>query len=113
MFKLSLDRVRDTVKITEGDETLVLKVDGDAARMSSGLLLVGRKLTDKNLRPEQLETVAMEFAGVIFGAEQAQALKDFYGGSAGCVINVCGSYFDQRLGKLITKRQKKQKRDGM
>ena len=47
------------------------------------------------------------FAGVIFGEEQAKALLDFYHNNAGCVVNVCGQYFSNRLRGLIEKAQKK------
>ena len=37
MYSLSLNRIHDKVRINEGDEHLLLKVDGDPMRMVAGI----------------------------------------------------------------------------
>lgn len=111
MFQISLNRIHDTVKIAEGTDSLTLKVNGDPNRMVAGLTAVHKALQAVNddSKPEEVENTALFFAGVIFGTEQAKTLMEFYRGDAGCVINVCGKYFAERLKTLIIKAQKKQK----
>lgn len=111
LFKISLNRVHDRVRITEGDEKLELYVDNDAMRLVAGLSKAQEtmKSLSNESTPEQVNNAAMFFAEVIFGDEQAEKLMAFYHNDAGCVINVCGQYFTGRLGKLITKAQKKLK----
>lgn len=109
MFRISLNRIHDTVRITEGAEELTLKVEADPMRIVAGLNAAQERLktiTEASTAEEQ-KTEALFFAEVIFGKEQAEALLDFYRGDPVCVINVCGKYFAQRLGKLIAKAQKK------
>lgn len=111
MFKLSLNRVHDTVRVVEGPDRLDLRVDGDAGRMIAGLTQAQKRLQalDADSSEEQQRDAATFFAGVIFGADQAAALMEFYRGDAGCVIGICGRYFSGRLSKLIEKAQKKAK----
>lgn len=111
MFEISLNRIHDTIRIREGNDSLTLSVDADAMRMVAGLnkarnLLqtIGEETTE-----EQRNDAARYFAAVIFGDEQAGKLMDFYRGDAGCVINVCGQYFAKRLSGMIAKAQKKLK----
>jgi hypothetical protein len=111
MFKISLNRIHDKVRITEGDEHLELRVDGDPMRMVAGLNEAQRRLktiTEDMPESEQNE-IAGYFAGVIFGAEQAKALAEFYHDDVACIINICGQYFRDRLAGLIAKAQKKLK----
>ena len=108
-FKMSLHRVHDRVQITEGGEKLNLYVDSDPARMVAGLAQAQKMLqglTNDSTEEEQ-RSAAEYFAQAIFGKDQAEQLMAFYLKDAGCVINVCGRYFNQRLGRLITKAQKK------
>lgn len=110
MFKLSLNRVHDTVRVTEGPDRLDLRVDGDAGRMIAGLTQAQKRLqAAMDQGDDGQRDAAMYFAGVIFGADQAAALMEFYRGDAGCVIGICGRYFSARLSKLIEKAQKKAK----
>ena len=44
MFKITLNRIHDKVRITEGDEHLELRVDGDPMRMVAGLNEAQRRL---------------------------------------------------------------------
>lgn len=114
MFHITLKRVHDTVKVTEGGESLILRVDGDPIQMTVGLnraqkeLQALNEIDDKTM--EEVLPVACTFAGVIFGKEQAGKLAEFYNGDAACVINVCGQYLTKRLAKLIVRAQKRQKR---
>lgn len=111
MYKIGLNRIHDTVRITEGRDTLTLKVNGDPNRMVAGLSEVQKRLTAINddSTEEEITKAAEFFAGIIFGTEQATQLMEFYRNDAGCVINICGRYFAERLKKLITDSQKKQK----
>ena len=111
MYKLSLNRVHDRVRITEGGERIDLRVDADPMRMVAGLNEAQRRLktiTDESTTEEKNE-IAVYFAGVIFGTEQAPQLMEFYRNDAACVINVCGRYFSARLAKLIEKAQRRTK----
>lgn len=112
MFNLSMNRVHDTVKINEGSESLILKVDGDPMRMVAGLSQAQKKLQALNndSTDEEVKNAALYFASVIFGKEQAERLLDFYRDDAGCMINLCGKYFSNRLSSKIVKAQKKQKK---
>jgi len=111
-FEISLHRVHDRVKITEGGDSLLLHVDADPMRMVAGLSQaqkIMQGLTEESTEDEQ-KNAALYFASVIFGKEQAEKLLDFYHGDAGCVYNACGQYFGKRLNKLIVAAQKKQKK---
>lgn len=111
MYKISLNRIHDRVRITEGDERIDLRVDADPMRMVAGLNEAQRRLkmiTDESTQEERNGS-ALYFAGVIFGAEQAARLMEFYHDEAACVINVCGRYFSDRLSKLIEKAQRRAK----
>lgn len=106
---LSLGRVYDTITIREGSEKLTLHVNADPSRIVVGLAQAQKQLVTINeeTTDEERKQIALFFAGVIFGEEQAQALLDYYYGEAACVVAVCGQYFSKRLSKLITKVQKK------
>ena len=108
---LTLGRVYDTIKITEGGEKLTLHVNSDPARIVVGLAQAQKRLVTINeeTTEEERGEIARFFASVIFGDEQTQKLFDFYYGEAACVIAVCGQYFAKRLSKLISKAQKKRK----
>ena len=108
---LTLNRVYDTVTIKEGGEKLTLRVNSDPSRIVVGLSQAQKRLVtiDENTSEEDREQIALFFAGVIFGEEQARKLLDFYYGESSCVVAVCGQYFAKRLSKLITKAQKKGK----
>lgn len=108
-YEMTLNRVQDTVVFREGEEKLTLHVSGDSFRMVAGLNKAQAKmktLTD-DTNEDEFKEVALFFAGVIFGTEQAKKLLEFYNGDPGATITVCGRYFENRLGKLIAKQQKK------
>lgn len=106
---LTLGRVYDTVKINEGGTTLTLHVNADPSRIVVGLSQAQKRLVTINeeTTDEEREEIALFFASVLFGDEQAKKLLDFYYGDSSCVVAVCGQYFAKRLSKLITKAQKK------
>lgn len=106
---LTLGRVYDTVKITEGGETLTLHVNSDPSRIVVGLSQAQKRLVTITAETpdEEREEIALFFASVLFGDEQARKLLDFYYGDSSCVVSVCAQYFAKRLKKLITKAQKK------
>lgn len=110
-FEISLHRVHDAVKITEGGDGILLRVDGDPMRMVAGLSQAQKMLQalNKDSTEEEQNNAARFFAASIFGEEQAEKLMSFYHGDAACVINVCAQYFANRLSKIIVKAQKKGK----
>lgn len=110
-YEVTLNRVHDTVVIREGDEKLVLTVNGDSMRIVGGLNKAQQKmlaLADDTPDDEVKET-ALYFATVIFGREQAEKLSAFYADDPASVISVCGKYFRERLAGKIAKVQKKLK----
>jgi hypothetical protein len=106
---LSLNRVYDTVTIREGGKTLTLHVNADANRLVVGLAQAQKRLMtiDENTPDDEREEISRFFSDTIFGAEQTQELFDYYYGDASCVIAICGTYFSERLSKLISKAQRK------
>lgn len=108
-YKISLNRVHDTVRISEGSAALTLTVDEDPMRMVAGLNRAQAMLKAATAEDGEDKTreAALYFAGVIFGEAQARALLDFYRSDAACVVNVCGRYFTERLSGLIERAQKR------
>lgn len=111
-YEMTLNRVHDRITIREGEEKLDLTVSGDAMRIVAGLNKAQQKmkaLTEESTDDEVMDA-ALYFAAVIFGKEQAEQLIAFYADDPGCVINVCGQYFKERLAGKIAAIQKKAKR---
>lgn len=110
-YEVTLNRVHDTVVIREDGERLTLIVNGDSMRMVAGLNNAQKKMKELNDdTPDQtVKEVALYFASVIFGTEQAEKLMKFYANDPACVISVCGQYFRERLADKIAKAQKKMK----
>jgi hypothetical protein len=110
-YEVSLNRVRDTVLINEGEESIKLIVNGDSMRMVAGLNKAQQKMLElKDDSPDDVvKETAEYFAAVIFGKEQAGKLMEFYANDPACVISVCGKYFKERLAGKIAKAQKKMK----
>lgn len=108
-YELSLNRVRDTVRVREGAEAVTLEVDADPMKIVNSLNAARAQLTavTNDSPAEEQEAAARTFASAIFGAEQAEKLMALYRNDAVCVINVCGRYFGDRLSKLIAEAQKK------
>lgn len=111
-YRMTLNHVHDTVRITEGGETLTLLVDADPMRLTAALhnCVAIIKACNDDTPPEQWEQAALAFAGAIFGEAQAKALLDFYRLDGVCVINICGQYFQGRLTRLIDKAQRRAKK---
>lgn len=109
MYRMSLNRVHDTVRVSEGKESLLLHVDADAGRMVAGIaeaVKALQKINDESTESEK-KGAAQFFATEIFGEDGAASLIRFYHNDPVCVINLCGQYLDRRLKKLIAKAQKK------
>lgn len=108
-YSISLNRVHDTVRISEGFDKIKLRVDEDPMRMVAGLNRAQAMLKALTAEDGEDKTheAALYFAGVIFGEAQARALLDFYRGDAACAVNVCGRYFTERLSGLIERAQKR------
>lgn len=110
-YEMTLNRVHDTITIREGAERLTLTVNGDAMRIVAGLNKAQAKMkgVTEETPDDEVKEVAEYFAAVIFGTEQAAKLMAFYADDPGCVITVCGRYFNERLAGIITEAQKKMK----
>ena len=106
---LSLGRVYDTITISENGSKLQLHVNADPSRLVVGLSQAQKRLQTINeeTTEEERADISRFFSTVIFGEEQTESLFNFYYGDPSCVVAVCGKYFADRLGKLITKAQKK------
>lgn len=106
--RISPYNVTDTVDFFDGEKTLTLTVRADAAALVGGIKRTYEKLstmtddTDDKVKAE----AARMFAAAIFGQEQGDKLCAFYRDPL-AVIAACGEYFKRRLGKKITKAQKK------
>ena len=101
-------QVSDKVVFRNVDKSLTLFVRSNAASLVVGLKDAQDKLnglTDHNTAEERMEA-ARFFASSIFGKDQADKLCEFYNEPL-TIISVCGMYFEQRLGKKITKAQKR------
>lgn len=100
--------VSDKVIFRNVDKVLTLYVRSSAASLVVGLKDAQERLKALNdeSTPDDRLDAAKFFAGAIFGEEQAEKLCEFYGEPL-AVLSVCGMYFDQRLGKKITKAQKR------
>lgn len=111
VYEMTLNRVHDTVTVREGDEKITLTVNGDAVRMVAGLNKAQARMkgVTEETPDDEVKAVAEYFAAVIFGKEQAAKLMEFYAEDPGCVITVCGRYFNERLAGIITKAQKRMK----
>lgn len=101
--------ITDTVVFRNLEKTLTLFVRSDASTIVIRLKAAHDKLakmTDDTPDNERSEA-AFQFAASMFGEDQARDLCEFYCGDTLAIINACGMYFQQRLGKIITKAQKK------
>ena len=108
-YTMSLNRVHDSIRVKEGNDTLDLTVDADPMRMVAALNKAQKILkgVDDNSSEEDIRSAALLFTSAIFGDIQAHQIMEFYHDDAGCVINLCGRYFADRLSGIITKVQKR------
>lgn len=105
-YELTLNRIHDTVRISENGDHIDLTVSTDAMKMVAALTQAQKRLERYDDAPYD---AARAFAEAIFGEAQAEKLLAFYGGDAGCVVSVCGQYFKERLGKKLVAAQKRTK----
>jgi hypothetical protein len=109
-YRVSLGRVHDLIEVREGTERLMLRVDADPmdlVRMINSLEPRLSAIQDDAQAEQEAGGIAREFCDAIFGETQTNRLFDFYNSSGECVLGIIGKYFSERLGKLITKAQKK------
>ena len=109
---LSLNRVRDTVTIREGNDRIVLHVDSDAKSIIHRLNRAQKMLSamDEKTTDDERIQAAHDLSEAIFGAQQTEKLFAFYNHDAACVVAICGQYFGDPkhgLGKKITRAQMK------
>jgi len=100
--------VEDKVTFRNVDKTLTLYVRSDAAGIVSRIIEAEKRMKEITIKSDtcQQVNVARFFAQSIFGEDQGNQLFDFYNEPL-AVLAVCGEYFQKRLGKKITKAQKK------
>lgn len=109
-YKITLNRVHDLIEVREGTENLILRVDADAMDLVRTINSLEPRLNaiqDNGQAEQEADSIAREFCTAIFGKEQTEKLFDFYNYSGVAVLGIVGKYFSERLGKLITKAQKK------
>ena len=108
-YEISINRVHDRVVIREGDEALHLVVESDPMRMVTALTNAQARFSawGKDTTEERKQEDVRVFAEAIFGEKQTEELFEFYHGDSSCVMNVCSSYFDDRLARKVTDAQKK------
>ena len=110
MFRKEINpyQVSDKVTFRNVDKTLTLFVRSSAANLASGLKASQKAMKELNEDSSEFERLnaARIFARAIFGEEQGDQLVDFYNDPL-AIVSVLGMYFEQRLGKKITKAQKK------
>lgn len=99
--------VSDKVIFRNVDETLTLTVRADASQLVTGIRRIQLRLESMNEDTPEKERIdlARLFATTIFGEKQGEELCRFYGNEPLSILNACGIYFRERLGKKITKAQ--------
>lgn len=111
-YRLSMGRVHDLIEVREGTESLVLRVDADPidlVRMINRLEPSMNNIQNQEEPEKEVESIAREFCTAIFGKDQTGKLFELYNGDGASVFGIVSRYFSERLGKLITKAQKKAK----
>jgi hypothetical protein len=102
-------QVSDKIRFRNIDRVFDAVVRSDASSLVIGLKHVNDRLsnmTDETPEAERL-SAARFFADTLFGKDQGGAFCEFYNNDPLTIINACGMYFRERLGKKITKAQKK------
>nr|MBQ1578117.1 hypothetical protein [Oscillospiraceae bacterium] len=104
----SLGRIHCIVPVKEGDEILRLRVDADpnllVTRISEAVKMM-QTLSAESTQ-EQEHDVALYFATVLFGKEQAGKLLDLYNGSGQSVLYMCSVIVEKDISARIIKAQK-------
>lgn len=109
MYRISLHRVHDRIKIVEGSDSIVLLVDADPNTMVLQMQNAHEKMQQALLTGDidEQKKSGMMFADAMFGKEQAGKLLEMYSGDVACVVNICQKYFSERLSRIIAKAQKR------
>ena len=107
-FDITLNRVHEAMRISEGGEAKTFYVDADATRLAVALKQAGANLQkmNKDTTEDEARGAALAFAAAIFGDDQASELMAFYRDDPTCVINVCGQFFRGCLMRAIEKAQR-------
>lgn len=111
-YKASLGHVHDLIEIREGKERLPLRVDADPisiVRMINRLEPRMSSIQTNKESEKEVGEIAHEFCTTIFGDQQTDRLFEFYNLNADAVLGIISKYFTERLGRLITKTQKRAK----
>lgn len=108
----TLNRVRDSITVREGNEEIKLYVDSDSNSLMTKLLAAQKRLMSitGETSAEELKQTARALSEAMFGAQQTDQLFAFYHGDENCVVQICSMYFSDSkngLGKKIAKTQKK------
>jgi hypothetical protein len=109
-YKASLGHVHDLIEIREGNERLPLRVDADPISI---VRLIGRlepqlsSIQDQEQAEKEAEGIAREICNAIFGKQQMKKIFEMYNDDSSAVLGICSKYIAERLGKLVTKKQKK------
>jgi hypothetical protein len=110
----TLNRVRDSFKIKEGNETLSLYVDKDSKQIVTDLHKAQKAI--QGITPgsseDEIRDASLSMPRAVFGEEQTQKILDFYHNDIGCVAAIFGIYFSDKkhgLAKKITQAQKRSK----
>lgn len=108
----TLNRVRDSFKIKEGNETLSLYVDKDSRRIVTDLQKAQKQIHEitPGSSEDEIRNASLAMPRAVFGEEQTQKILEFYHNDVGCVATIFGIYFSDKkngLAKKITKAQKK------
>ena len=109
MYRISLHRVHDRIKIVEGSDSIVLLVDADPNTMVLQMQNAHEKMQQALLTGDidEQKKSGMMFADAMFGKEQAGKLLEMYSGDVACVVKICQKYFSERLSRIIAQAQKK------
>ena len=91
MFSITTNRVRDAVKVTEGTESMILRVDFDPMAFVRVLETAKAKLA------------AVRYAQDDSAPQVVQAARDFAGAP---VISICSRYLRGRLAKKVIRAQR-------
>lgn len=109
-YRVSLGRVHHLVEVREGTENLLLRADADPmdlVRMINSLEPRLNAIQDDAQAKQEADGIAREFCIAVFGEAQTEKLFDFYNNDGTCVLRLIGKYFSEKLGREITKKQKK------
>ena len=105
MFTVTLNHVRDRVRLREGRERLILRVDAAPEALIRGINRahgIFERAEDKR-DEDVLREAGWHMAAAIFGDRQAQDILSFYADDGAAALEMCSAYFQKRLKGLIEK----------